>query len=103
MSILYISEYTELPTAQFAGYRPMAPEPSITDQTVAIGGSSNVSLPFSGFTNFVRVHTDSICSIQFSNANSTATATTLNKRLAINQTEYFSVTPGGTVAVITNV
>jgi hypothetical protein len=103
MSILYISEYTELPTAQFSGYRPMAPEPSVIDQTIAIGGSSAASLPFSGKTNFVRIHTDSICSIQFSNASTTATATTVNKRLAINQTEYFSVTPGGTVAVISNV
>jgi hypothetical protein len=102
MAILYISEYTELPTAQFTGYRPMAPEPSIRDQTIAIGGISAVSLPFSGFTNFVRIHSDTICSIQFSNASTTATATTINKRLATNQTEYFSVTPGGTVAVITN-
>jgi hypothetical protein len=101
MSILYISEYTELPTALYAGYRSMAPEPSILDQTVSIGGISTVSNPFSGSTNYVRLHTDAVCSVSFSTT-TTAVATTINKRLATNQTEYFSVTPGGSVAVIAN-
>ena len=101
MSILYISEYTELPTALYANYRPMAPEPTIRDQTLAIGGTS-VSTTFTTFTNFVRLHCDTICSVSFSNSSATATATVLSKRLAQNQTEYFSVQPGGSVAVIAN-
>ena len=102
MAILYISEYTELPTALYAGYRQMSPEPPIVEQTVSIGGASAHSNAFNGSTNIVRLHTDVICSIAFSNASTTATATTVNKRLAQNQTEYFSVTPGGSVAVISN-
>jgi hypothetical protein len=102
MAVLYISEYTELPTALYAGYRQMAPEPSVIDQTLPIGGVSSQSNAFSSHTNFVRIHSDSICSINFSTS-STVTASTINKRLAQNQTEYFSVTPGGSVAVISNV
>jgi hypothetical protein len=102
MAAVYVSEYTELPTAQFAGYRPMAPEPAVAEQNLAITGRSVASNPFTGSTNFVRIHTDAICSIAFSGASTTATATVLVKRLAQNQTEYFSVIPGGTVAVIAN-
>lgn len=100
MAVLYISEY------EHTGSRPtdtttIAAEPAVTDQTVAIGGSSTASSAFNANTNYVRIHTDAICSIQFGTA-PTATATT--KRLAANQTEYFAVPKNGSykVAVITN-
>jgi hypothetical protein len=100
MAILYVSEYTDIPTSVNAWFRNMAPEPSIVDQTIPITGSSNVSNAFSGSTNVVRLHTDAICSVSFGTS---PTATATNKRLAQNQTEYFSVKPGSKVAVITNV
>ena len=59
--------------------------------------SSNVS-PSGGVG--VRVHADAICSIKFGSA---PVATTANMRLAANQTEYFQVSPGDKVSVITNV
>ena len=99
MAVLYISEYTELPTALYAGYRTMSPEPPVTEQTVSIGGGSTASNPFNGSTHFVRLHCDTICSVAFG---PNPTATTINKRLATNQTEYFSVNPGDSVAVIAN-
>ena len=48
----------------------------------------------------IRVHCDAICSISIGNS---PVATTTNKRLAANQTEYFGVIPGQQIAVITNV
>ena len=96
MAVVYISEYTE-------GFNPYAPtvgsEPSTVQQTVAIGGGSTQSSAFRTDTKLVRIHCDAICSIRFG-TNPTASSTTA--RLAANQTEYFKVTPGDKVAVITN-
>jgi len=95
MATLYISEYP--------GYElnnlPVAIEPPLVEQTVAISGGSAQSAAFNTSTRLVRIHTDSICSILFG-SNPTATAT--NKRLAANATEYFVVSPGYKVAVISN-
>ena len=100
MAVLYISEYANL---QFEGSSgrglAMGSEPSNTEQTVAISGSSTQSSAFQNNTRFVRLHTDAICSVMFG---SNPTSTTSKKRLAANQTEYFAVQPGQNVAVITN-
>lgn len=104
MATLYISEYSNMAIAAsgmgpaFVGAQAPA-EPVIIEQTVAIGGSPASSNPFNGKTNFVRIHTDSICSIAFGLS---PTATTNNKRLASNQTEFFGVVPGMSVSVISN-
>lgn len=66
---------------------------------VAIGGVSAQSAVFPDGTRLIRVHTDAICSIKIG-ANPTATAD--DKRMAANATEYFGVTPGHKLAVITN-
>lgn len=98
MTTLYIAEYERL--AQAPEMTPqVAAEPPLAEQTVAIGGGSVQSAAFAARTRYVRIHTDSICSIAFG-ANPTATAT--NKRMAADQTEYFGVTPTQKVAVITN-
>lgn len=72
-------------------------EPVITEQTVTSWPAA--SNPFNAKTQFVRIHTDSICSIAFGQSPS---ATTSNKRLAANQTEFFGVTAGMSVSVIAN-
>jgi len=94
MAVLYISEYAtiSIPNA------PIAAEPSITTQTLAIGAEVK-SAAFNAQTRYVRIHTDAICSIAFG---SSPTATTASMRLAAPQTEYFSVTPGHKVSVISN-
>lgn len=98
MATLYIAEFSYLfSTPAVTGQ--MAMGPPIVEQTVAIGAGSAQSAAFGATTNFVRLHTDAICSIVFG-ANPTALATKM--RLAAGQTEYFGVAPGSKVAVITN-
>ena len=98
MPTLYISEYAVLGSTQ-SGALPVAPEPALAVQTVAIGGASAVSQPFSVQTRYVRLHSDAICSRLFGKA---PTATVASPRMAADQTEYFAVNPGDRVAVITN-
>ena len=98
MPTLYISEYAVLGSTQ-SGALPVAPDPALAGQTVAIGGTSAVSQPFSGQTRYVRLHSDAICSRLFGKS---PTATAASPRMAVDQTEYFAVNPGDRVAVITN-
>lgn len=101
MTTLYISEFSGQGIDQQARNLNIAAQPPNAEQTVAIGGSSVQSAAFQQSTRMVRLHTDSICSIEFG-TNPTATAT--KARMAANQTEYFYVPAGQgyMVAVITN-
>jgi len=96
MSTLYIAEFSKL-YSNPNGVAPMAAVPPLVQQTLAIGGSSVSSNAFNAATQFVRVHTDAACSINWG-----AAATSATMRMAANQTEYFSVSAGQTVSVITN-
>jgi hypothetical protein len=99
MAFLYITEFSN--PGYVNGVIPTGMEPG-TDQTpVAISGSSAQSAALKNNTQLVRLETDSICSVTFG-TNPTATAN--NRRLAANQTEYFSVPLSSSfkVAVITN-
>lgn len=98
MATLYITEFNaQGNTGGFSA--ACAYQPPVAEQTVSIGGASTQSNAFNTATLFVRLHTDSICSIEFG-ASPTASATTA--RMAANQTEYFAVVPGQKVAVISN-
>src|ERR1700685_4308085 len=88
MAALYVTEFVELEQGPARRVGQMSMQPPVAEQTVAIGGSSAQSNAFNALTRIVRVHTDSICSIEFG-TNPTATATTA--RMAANQTEYFGV------------
>lgn len=100
MTTLYITEYSALATLP-AGQGQMPLEPPVAEQTVTIGASSAQSAVFHNSTRFVRLHADSICSVEFG---ASPTAASTNGRLSANQTEYRAVPVGGTlrVAVITN-
>lgn len=99
MAKLYISEYAKL-GAGFGAQDNVVSEPALVTQTpVAIGGTSVQSAAFHPKTRVVRVHTDAVCSIAFG---ADPEATNNSMRLTANQTEYFSVTAGQKVAVITN-
>lgn len=105
MATLYVDEisFTALAkrTIGPAWQGAQAPQyPPIASQTLVISGSSNPSNPFAATTTFIRVHTDAICSIAIGPS---PTAVGTATRLAANQTEYFGVTPGHSIAVITNV
>lgn len=99
MAVLYITEYADAGFAPDAGSVPQ--EPPITEQTVAIGGSSTASAAFANNTRLIRLHTDAICSVSFG-TNPTATVT--KRRLAAGQTEWVRVLTNQQykVAVITN-
>ena len=101
MAKVYVTEFANRGQDGNAQFMQMGLEPQTANQTVAIGAGSVQSSSFNSLTTFVRVHTDAICSIEFG-TNPTATADT--RRLAANQTEFFSVPKGQAfkVAVITN-
>lgn len=66
---------------------------------MGITASATTSAVFATNTSLVRVHVDATCSIKIG---VTATATANNARMIQNQTEYFQVTPGQVISVITN-
>lgn len=103
MATLYVTEFKAIePVTKAWGAQAFvqaAEQPAVAEQTVAIGGSSTASSAFNASTTFVRLHTDSICSIEFG---PTPTASATTARMAADQTEYFGVTPGTKVAVISN-
>lgn len=96
MATLYVCEYSSLGL----GAQTIAAEPPITEQTVAIGAAAQ-SNTFNTATRYVRLHADSICSVQFG-VSPSATVAVTNKRMAAGQTEYFAVPPGYRVGVISN-
>ena len=101
MAACYISEYA---TVGVPGPGPdghQSPlEPAQVEQVVGISGSPSQSAAFASSTKLVRVCVDSTCSILFG---VNPTASTSQKRLAANQTEYFSVNAGHKLSVISNV
>ncbi len=99
MATLYITEFSGPGFEGVTGHLPIAALPSVAEQTKAIGGTSAQSNAFNAQTKVVRLHTDAICSVAFG-SNPTATATSM--RLPADHTEYFAVTPGHKVAVISN-
>lgn len=99
MAVVYISEYAEAPNIKTGQMLAAGSEPSLAEQTVAIGAGSVQSAAFNAKTRFIRLHTDAVCSYKFG-SNPTATATT--PRMAANSTEYFGVVPGDKVAIIQN-
>ena len=98
MAVLYITEFSQ--PAIFNQVVPVGLEPG-TDQTVAISGTSAQSSALKNNTQLVRLETDAICSIAFG---ANPTATTGNRRMAANTSEYFGVplSSGYKIAVITN-
>lgn len=93
MATLYVTEFADDDINS-------AKEPPLQEQTVAIGGGSvQCSNAFTNTTRLIRVHTDAICSIAIG---LNPTATTAKRRMAANQTEYFSVEAGFKIAVISN-
>lgn len=100
MAFLYICEY-ERPQDGNAFPMQVADETNVgLDQTrIANDGASTPSAAFAATTRFVRIHSDSVCSIKFG---PNPTATTSSKRMAAGQTEYYYVKPGDKVAAILN-
>ena len=103
MATLYITEFGNIwrQSGLPGDIGQIALQPPLAEQTVSLSGSSAQSSAFNSKTQFVRLHTDAICSIEFG---TNPTATTAKARMAANQTEYFAVDAGTSmiVAGITN-
>ena len=99
MTKLYVTEYpASTIMAGMSGNIPIEPG---TDQVIDYSGGAAASNAFKNNTQLVRIHNDSICSVAFGTA---PTATTSNRRMAANTTEYFTVPLGASykVSAITN-
>jgi hypothetical protein len=99
MATLYVTEYASLNNDASAGGGVLLPKcPSLVDQAVTIPGAS---APFSAGTRFIRVSTDSICSVKIGGTN--PAATTAMARMAANgPPEFYAVNPGDKLAVVVN-
>lgn len=98
MAKLYLTEYERVTIAGGAAH-PMASAPAKAMQVVPITAVSQRSAAFGPTAVYVRVHADAVCSVEFG---ANPVATTQMTRMAANQTEYFSVSAGDKVAVISN-
>lgn len=98
MANLYITEYATSGWTTASGL-PCGMEPGLDQAPIAFSAAT-ASAVFQATTRFIRVNTDGICSIKFGPTGTVAT--TANKRLNANQTEYFGVVGGQILSVITN-
>jgi hypothetical protein len=99
MPTLYLSEFANM-AAIGSRFVNVAPFPPLAEQTVAIGASSAQSNAFSAQTNLIGVASDSTCSIK---VGASPTVTAASMRIPANAPpEYFAVSPGQKLAVITN-
>lgn len=101
MAKLYITEYQDMPRdskgiAIVAGNEA---DGGGVDQVVDFTAGATQSAAFGAETRFVRINTDSIGSLAFG---ANPTATTSNKRMAANTTEYWGVKGGQKVSAIVN-
>ncbi len=96
---LYISEFQNAVGVVGTTQAQMLPQSAITDQTVAIGGSSVQSAAFNAKTHAVALTCDLGCSIVIG---TDPTATTSNFLLYSGHQQNFVVAPGQKIAVIDN-
>lgn len=96
MTIAYISEHNQLAKDTLGHHMPVG-EGNGSDQTVDYTAGVTQSTAFGTDRHIIRLHTDAACHILFG---ANPTATTSNKKLAAGQTEFFHVTPGEKVSII---
>jgi len=99
MATLYITEYGTIAGLPATANGQVPLEPPLADYTVSIPG---ISPAFQPTTRMVRLHCDAICSVLFGQ---TPSASTMNGRMATNQTEFHGVPEGMNfkVSVVVNV
>ena len=99
MATLYISEFRATGPDRNGFLRPVMRLPPIAERTVSISGTSAKSAALNADTAFVRIISDSVCSIL---VGTDPTATTSLMRLSADSAEYFEVVRGAKIAVISN-
>ena len=97
---LYISEFNGAVTQVGSSPAQIQPVPAITDQTVALSGSSATSSAFSASTHSLILMCDEGCSVKF--GGSTVSAATTNFLLQQGVPYRFGVAPNTYVAAIAN-
>ena len=97
MATLYIWEFSKVYQGQ-PGIN-LTKAPGVAQQTVALSGSAAASNTFSASTVFIRVTSDTTCSIDIGPV---PAATTSSPRFYANTVEYFAVNPGDVLSAITN-
>jgi hypothetical protein len=95
---VYITEHT-LPRIFSGNPLPVAELPPLATQKLSNGASSVQSAAFAAATRMIGVHADAAVSLSIG---LNPTATTSDRRLAANATEYFFVGAGQRLAVINN-
>lgn len=110
MAVLYITELETLGNPSEGGNAQIAHMPPVAEQTLGISGSSAASSAFNTATRFIRLETDTNCSIcigpcspvaQSVSSTQTGAGALGTARLSAGVPEYFGVTPGMKVAAIT--
>ena len=104
MAVLFITEYVSQGVDLNGRQLPVAALPILAQQAVTISTVSLSSSSFQTNTQLVRLHSDTVCSVNISSG-ATAASVTTNMRMAANHTEYFNVPSNSSyrVAVIANV
>lgn len=100
MAILGITEYDKIPMDVNGRLIPTGNDARAAYQELAVGAGSVQSVALSAATRFVRLHTDVPCRVEFG-PNPTAVVGS-SPRMAGNTTEYYGVTAGNKIAVITS-
>lgn len=94
-----ITEYQNLGLDSMGARVAVGMEPARVVQQIAESGTSTAcAADFQDTTRFVRIHTTAAIRIAFGK---TPTAAATSQRMAAGATEFFGVTPGLRVAVIT--
>lgn len=98
MSILQITEYSEIGNEINGVRMPCAQEPAVAIQQITTSGTSAQSAAFNAATRYIRISGDAAFRFRVS-ANPTALAT--DTRIIADTAEYFGVKPGDKIAAIT--
>lgn len=99
MAKLYVTEFRHGGATTLGGnVAQVSQEPALAEQAFTFTTTTQ-SAAFNANTRFIRVHTDSICSIAIG---LNPTATTDSRRMVAGQTEYFAVPGGWKIAAVTN-
>jgi hypothetical protein len=102
MPKLYITEYKSivpLGGAYVSVVAQIAAEPGVDQSPVDFSGGVASSASFAAATTYIRVVCDAQCSVLFG---TNPTATNSNKMLPALAPEYFGVTPGQKISVVSN-
>lgn len=98
MATLWITEFSHLGQDHARRTGQTALLPPVAEQSITITAGSTQGSALNSATHLVRLHTDTACHIA---VGTNPTASSANLKMLTDSTEYFAVTPGDVIAVIT--